>query len=80
METVYKGASLYQVQDGRRVVFSLAELDPAFIDNQVLPADTGNGKPLSGAQGRLRIVAAKEIPGARSIRTLPKLEVVQLRK
>jgi DMSO/TMAO reductase YedYZ molybdopterin-dependent catalytic subunit len=71
---------LAEAQDGYQVVFSLAELDPTFIDNQVLLADTANGKPLFGAQGRFRLVASKEKPGARSIRMLTKLEVVQLRK
>jgi len=71
---------LAEARDGYQVVFSLAELDPDFIDNQILLADTANGKPLFGAQGRFRIVASKEKPGARSIRMLTKLEVVQLRK
>ena len=71
---------LAEAQDGYQVVFSLAELDPAFVDNEILLADTANGKPLFGAQGRFRLVAAKDKPGARSIRMLTKLEVVQLRK
>jgi len=41
---------LAEAQDGYQVVFSLAELDPAFIDNEILLADTANGKPLFGAQ------------------------------
>lgn len=41
---------LARAQDGYQVVFSLAELDPAFIDNEVLLADTANGKPLLGAR------------------------------
>lgn len=69
-----------EAQDGYQVVFSLAELDPMFTDNQVLLADTANGKPLSGAQGSFRLVAPKEKRGARSIRMLTWLEVVQLRK
>jgi spermidine/putrescine-binding protein len=56
------------------------ELDPAFIDNQILLADTANGKALFGAQGRFRLVVPKDKPGARSVRMLTKLEVVQLRK
>jgi hypothetical protein len=71
---------LAEAQDGYQVVFSLAELDPGFIDNEVLLADTANGKPLFGEQGRFRLVASKEKPGARSIRMLTKLDVVQLRK
>jgi DMSO/TMAO reductase YedYZ molybdopterin-dependent catalytic subunit len=71
---------LAQAQDGYQVLFSLAELDPSFIDNQILLADTANGKPLFGAQGRFRLVVPKDKPGARSIRMLSKIEVVQVRK
>ena len=71
---------LAEAQDGYQVVFSLAELDPTFIDNGILLADTANGKPLFGAQGRFRLVASKDKPGARSVRMLTRLEVVQLRK
>jgi len=69
-----------EAQDGYQVVFSLGELDPSFIDNEVLLADTANSKPLFGAQGRFRLVVPKDKPGARSVRMLTKLEVVQLRK
>src|SRR5271163_1147240 len=71
---------LAEAQDGYQVVFSLGELDPAFIDNQILLADTANGKPMFGAQGRFRLVVPKDKPGARSVRMLTKLEVVQVRK
>src|ERR1700730_12366226 len=74
------GYVLAEAQDGYQVLFSLAELDPAFIDNEILLADTANGKPLFGAQGRFRLVVPKDKPGARSVRMLTKLEVVQLRK
>jgi len=74
------GYVLAEGQDGYQVVFSLGELDPAFIDNEILLADTANGKALFGAQGRFRLVAPKDKPGARSVRMLTKLEVVQLRK
>jgi DMSO/TMAO reductase YedYZ molybdopterin-dependent catalytic subunit len=71
---------LAEAQDGYQVLFSLGELDPAFIDNEILLADTANGKALFGGQGRFRLVAPKDKPGARSVRMLTKLEVVQLRK
>ena len=58
----------------------LGELDPAFIDNEILLADTANGKPLSATQGRFRLVVPKDTPAARSVRMLAKLEVFQLRK
>src|SRR5215469_8974436 len=74
------GYVLAEAQDGYQVVFSLGELDPSFIDNEILLADTANGKPLFGAQGRFRLVVPKDKPGARSVRMLTKLEVVQLRK
>ncbi len=74
------GYVLAEAQDGYQVLFSLAELDPSFIDNEILLADTANGKPLFGAQGRFRLVVPKDKPGARSVRMLTKLEVVQLGK
>lgn len=74
------GYVLAEAQDGYEVVFSLGELDPSFVDNQILLADTANGKPLFGAQGRFRLVVPKDKPGARSIRMLTTIEVVQLRK
>lgn len=72
--------ALAAAQDGYQVVFSLGELDPSFIDNEILLADTANGKPLSGEPGRFKLVVPKDKPAARSIRMLSKLEVVQLRK
>jgi DMSO/TMAO reductase YedYZ molybdopterin-dependent catalytic subunit len=74
------GYVLAEAQDGYQVVFSLAELDPAFLESEILVADTADGKPLAEGQGRFRLVAPKDKPAARSVRMLTKLEVVQLRK
>jgi len=74
------GYVLCEGQDGYQVLFSLAELDPSFIDNEILLADTANSKPLFGAQGRFRLVVPKDKPGARSIRMLTRVVVVQVRK
>jgi DMSO/TMAO reductase YedYZ molybdopterin-dependent catalytic subunit len=74
------GYVLAEAQDGYQVVFSLGEVDPAFIDNEILLADTADGKPLLGEQGRFRLVVPKDKREARSVRMLSKLEVVQLRK
>jgi hypothetical protein len=63
---------LADAQDGCHVVFSLGELDRAFIDTEILLAD--------GAQGRFRLAVPKDKPGAHSVRMLTKLEVVQVRK
>ena len=67
-------------KDGYQVVFSLAELDPAFTPNDIIVADTVDGKPLFDYQGPFRIVAPHDKKGARSIRMLLRLEVVRLVK
>jgi hypothetical protein len=66
--------------DGYQVVFSLAELDPALTANDIIVADTTDGKPLLENQGPLRIVAPHDKRGARSVRMLQRLEIVRLRK
>ena len=71
---------LATAKDGYQVVFSLAELDPYFIDNQVLLADAADGKALEGELGPFRIIVPKDKPAARSIRMLTSLEIVRLRK
>ena len=67
-------------KDGYEVVYSLAEIDPAFTSQQFLLADTADGKPLVGSQGPFRLVVPTDKPGARSVRMLTKIEVVTLRK
>jgi DMSO/TMAO reductase YedYZ molybdopterin-dependent catalytic subunit len=71
---------LASAKDGYQVVFSVAEVDPAFTDSEMLLADKADGKPLVGSQGPFRLVVAKDKPGARSVRMLNKIEVVQVRK
>src|SRR5262245_9052346 len=72
--------ALASATDGYQVLFSLGELDPEIADGQVLLADTANGKPLIGSDGEFRLVIAKDKVGARSIRMIAKVEVVQWRK
>lgn len=71
---------LAEAKDGYQVLFSLAELDPSYVDNQVLLADKLDGKPLDEDQGPFRLVVPKDKPGARGIRMLVKLQVVQVRQ
>ena len=71
---------LAKAQDGYEVLFSLGELDPIFIDNQVLVADSANGKALLGRDGRFRLVLPKDKSGPRNVRMLTSLEVVQVEK
>ena len=71
---------LAEAQDGYQVVFSLGEVDPALGDTPILVADKANGKALFGENGAFRIVVPRDKRGARSVRMLTKIEVVQVRK
>ena len=50
-------ALLVEATDGYKVVFALAEVDPAFAAREILLADKRDGKPLEAKEGPLRIVA-----------------------
>jgi len=71
---------LAKATDAYQVVFSLPELDPAFTANDIIIADTIDGKPLFDYQGPFRIVAPHDKRGARSIRMLQSIDLVRLRK
>lgn len=64
--------------DGYRAVFALAELDNAFVPSDVIVADTVDGKPLFSYQGPWRLVAPKDLRGARSVRLIQRLDLVRL--
>lgn len=66
--------------DGYRAVYALAELDNAFVPSNVIVADTIDGKPLFAYQGPWRLVAPKDLRGARSVRLLERLEIVRVPK
>jgi len=71
---------LASASDGYQVVFSIGELDPEMTDAQFLLADKADGKPLFGEDGSFRLVVPKDKRGARSVRMLNKIEVVQVKK
>jgi DMSO/TMAO reductase YedYZ molybdopterin-dependent catalytic subunit len=71
---------LASASDGYQVLFSLAELDPAFTSSTIIVADTVDGKPLFAYQGPFRIVSPRDTRAARSIRMLQRLDVVRLKK
>jgi hypothetical protein len=71
---------LAEAQDGYQVIFSIGELDPLPGESPILVADKANGKPLFGENGAFRLVAPKDKRGARSVRMLTTLEVVQVKK
>jgi hypothetical protein len=85
MGTALRGPALsaYVVasaSDGYQVVFSVGELDPDMTGGQFLVADKADGKALFGENGSFRLVIPNDKRGARSIRMLTSLNVVQLRK
>lgn len=61
--------------DGYKAVFALPELDPAFTDRIILLADRRDGKPLSGEEGRLRVVVPDEKRPARWVRQVVTLTI-----
>jgi DMSO/TMAO reductase YedYZ molybdopterin-dependent catalytic subunit len=71
---------LVTAHDGYRVVFALPELDPGFSDaaQQIILADTADGKPLTEKQGPVRLVVPQEKKGARWIRMVDSIEVVKV--
>jgi DMSO/TMAO reductase YedYZ molybdopterin-dependent catalytic subunit len=71
---------LAKAQDGYQVVFSLAEVDEAFANEQILVADKRDGKPLFEYQGPFRLVCPNDKAGARSVRMLETLQIVRLQK
>ena len=69
---------LAEAEDGYRVVFSAAELDPGMVDSEVIVADTMDGAPLGAKQGPSKLVAPHEKRPARWVRMLKSLTVVRL--
>lgn len=73
-----KGAALQmmvtaEAADGYRVVFSLGELDASLGKAAILVADKCSGKALADGDGPIRLVAAGETRGARSVKQLTRL-------
>jgi hypothetical protein len=71
---------LAKAHDGYEVVFTIGEIAPEFGNTSIIVADKRDGKPLFGYQGPLRLECANDKAGARSVRMLETLEVVQLQK
>jgi hypothetical protein len=71
---------LVEAADGYQVVFSLGELDATVTDRQIVVADLSDGKPLPETEGPFRLVIPEDKIGARSVRMLRKIRVIQLTK
>jgi hypothetical protein len=61
--------------DGYSAAFSLTEFDPDFGDRQILLADRRDGKPLSSAEGPLRLVVPQDKRPARWVRQVDLIEI-----
>jgi hypothetical protein len=68
---------LIDAADDYRVVFSLAELDSAFEDCEVLLADTMDGAPLGASQGPFKLVAPHEKRPARWVEMVRSITVAK---
>ena len=67
-----------EAKDGYRVLFTLAEFDAEFGNHDVIVADRRNGRPLFDYQGPFRLIAPRDRRGARGVRMLTRLTVVQM--
>jgi hypothetical protein len=67
---------LVEAADGYKVVFALAEVDPAFATREIILAYKRDGKPLDAREGPFRIVAPGDKRPARWIRQVITLKVV----
>jgi hypothetical protein len=63
--------------DGYRVVFSIAELDPAFGNSQVIVAQKMDGQLLQPRDGPMRLVVPGDKRQARWVRMLTSLSVMR---
>ena len=72
------GYAIVTGKDGFKAVFSLAEIDPAFVGSKVLIADKADGYPLPAKYRPFRVISVQDKAGARSIYSLIKIEVFKV--
>lgn len=61
--------------DGYKVVFSLAELDTSFNENEIILADKKNGQPIPSNPGPFQLIVPGEKRPARSCREVISLVI-----
>ena len=69
---------LVEAADGYRVVIALPEIDPAFMDKQIVLASLKDGKPLDDKEGPFRIVIPDEKRMARWVRQVTALKIADV--
>jgi len=67
---------LVEAADGYKVVFALAETDPAFTTREIILADKRDGRPLDAKEGPFRIVAPGDKRPARWIRQVIAMKII----
>jgi hypothetical protein len=72
---LFMTAVIAEGTDGYKVLYSIAEIDPAIHTGQVLVADTLDGKPII-ADGAFKLVSTEEKRPARWVRNLDKISVI----
>jgi hypothetical protein len=72
-------AVLMEAADNYKVVFALAEVDPAFATREIILADKKNGKPLDAKEGPFRIVAPGDKRGARWVRQVTAIRIMAVK-
>lgn len=72
-------ALLVEAADAYKVVFALAEADPAFATREIILADKRDGKPLDAKEGPFRIVAPGDARPARWVRQVTTLRVIAVK-
>jgi hypothetical protein len=70
---------LVEAADGYKVVFALAEVDPAFATREIMVADKRDGKALDAKEGPLRIVAPGDKRAARWVRQVTTLRIATIK-
>ena len=65
----------FSAKDGYHVTLALAEVDPAFQENQILVADSREGKPLAPEHGPFQLIVPEDKKPARWIRMLERIDV-----
>jgi len=64
--------------DGYRIVFGIAEFDPAFTDRVAILADQKDGKPLTANEAPFQLVLTGEKRPARWVRQVVSIEIQSL--
>jgi hypothetical protein len=70
---------LVEAADAYKVVFALAEFDPAFAPREIILADKRDGKPLDAKEEPFRIVAPGDQRPSRWVRQVSTLRVAAIR-